>query len=376
MNSKKFDISVGDTQGVCIEPLAPERFDFEAFAQHEEETAAICRAFWDSKTGVAVTRRFRVPEVYSFGCGDMQRSLQLQLAALQVSTQYAADIPNYLEPWYGIGTVASCFGAEYIWAENQAPAIEPPFGTLSEALDYEPITVEKTSIGRHTIEMIEYFMETTGGRLPMSPTDTQSPWDITMMLVETSSLLMETIDNAGVVRKLVDHVADLLIEFNGRQVELIGENLVLPGHGFASSREFRGLGMSDDSSCMISPGQYTEFCAAANSRVGHVFGGPCFHSCGNWSKWLPAVMQTQGLLVVDGAFSPQTDPNPNPPRAFAESLAGSGVVLNARIVGDVDEIERVTRELWLPGMKLIVVTYCRTPEEQAEAYERVHEICV
>jgi hypothetical protein len=26
-------------------------------------------------------------------------------------------------------------------------------------------------------------------------------------------------------------------------------------------------------------------------------------------------------------------------------------------------------------MKLIVVTYCQDPEEQARAYERIHEIC-
>ena len=375
MNTNKFDISADDAQGAEIEPLAPERFDFEAFARHEEETIARCRSFWQSPSGVAVTRRFRVPEVYSFGCGDMRRSLRLQLAALATSVQYAADIPNYLEPWYGIGTVASCFGAEYVWADGQAPVVEPPFATLAEALAREPKSVAQTPIGRHTLEMIEYFLEATGGRLPMSPTDTQSPWDIAMMLVETSSLLMETVDNSPGVRELVERTADLLIEFNRRQVELIGDNLVLPGHGFASSRVFRGLGMSDDSSCMIAPRQFTELCAAANARVGRPFGGTCFHSCGNWSKWIPAVMGTEGLLTVDGAFSPQTDPNPNPPQTFAQAFAGSGVVVNARIVGDPDEVARVTRELWRPGMKLIVVTYCGTPAQQAEAYDRVHEIC-
>ena len=375
MTKNKFDTSSADAQGTVVEPLAPERFDFEAFARHEDETISRCRSFWESSSGVAVTRRFRVPEIYSFGCADMRQSLQLQLSALQTSTQYVSDIPNYLEPWYGIGTLASCFGAEYVWADGQAPATEPPFATLAEALAHEPQPVEKTPIGRHTIEMSEYFMEATGGRLPMSPTDTQSPWNTAMMLVQTSSLLMETVDNISGVSALIDRVAELLIEFNRRQVELIGDALALPGHGFASSRVFRGLGMSDDSSCMISPPQFTQFCAEANARIGRPFGGTCFHSCGNWSKWVTAVMQTEGLLAVDGAFSPQTDPNPNPPETFAQALAGSGVVLNARIVGDPDEVARVIRLLWQPGMKLIVVTYCQTPEQQAEAYERVHEIC-
>lgn len=283
--------------------------------------------------------------------------------------------PNYLEPWYGIGTVASCFGAEYVWPDGLAPAIIPPFVSTEEALAHLTLFVERTPIGRHTIEMIEYFLEATGGRLPISPTDTQSPWDIAMMLVQPSRLLMETLENEQCVSELVNRAADLLIEFNRRQVELIGDNLVLPGHGFASSRVFRGLAMSDDSSCMVSPGQFTGFSAEANARVGRPFGGTCFHSCGNWSKWIAAVKQIEGLLVVDGAFSPQTDPDPNPPEEFAEAFANSGVIVNARIVGDPDEIARVTRLLWRPGMKLIVVTYCQTPEEQAEAYERVHEIC-
>jgi hypothetical protein len=56
-------------------------------------------------------------------------------------------------------------------------------------------------------------------------------------------------------------------------------------------------------------------------------------------------------------------------------LTGSSVVLNARIVGDVATIVDTVRKPWAPGMKLIVVTYCPTPEEQAQAYPRIHEIC-
>ena len=371
----EFDTLCADAQGTVVEPMAAEEFDFDAFARYEEDQLPFCREFWESDSGVAVHRRFRVPEVYSHGCHDMRRSLKLQLAALRASMEYATDIPNYLEPWYGIGTVACCFGAEYIWAEGQAPATKPPFNTLEEALAQEPLSVEYTSTGRHTLEMIEFFLEATGGHLPISPADTQSPWNTTMMLVQSASLLMETLSDPEGVRKLVDRVTGLLDEFNRRQIELIGDAMVCPGHGFASSRVFRGLGMSDDSTCMISPQQFTDLCSAANTRIGKLFGGTAFHSCGNWSKWIPAIRRIEGLLAVDGAFSPQADPNPNPPQAFAEAFAGSGVVVNARIVGDPDEVARVTEQLWRPGMKLIVVTYCQTPDEQAKAYERVHEIC-
>ena len=56
-------------------------------------------------------------------------------------------------------------------------------------------------------------------------------------------------------------------------------------------------------------------------------------------------------------------------------FGNTGIVLNARMVGGADTVADVVRRLYTPGMKLIVVTYCQTTEEQAEVYERVHEIC-
>jgi hypothetical protein len=60
---------------------------------------------------------------------------------------------------------------------------------------------------------------------------------------------------------------------------------------------------------------------------------------------------------------------------LAEGFAHTGIVLNARILGGLEVIEEKDRKLWKPGMKLIVVTYCITPEEQEQAYQIVHEIC-
>ena len=79
--------------------------------------------------------------------------------------------------------------------------------------------------------------------------------------------------------------------------------------------------------------------------------------------------------MVDGAFSAATDPTPNLPEPFAEAFANTGIVVNARIVGDPETVADTVKRLWKPGMKLIVVTFCQTPEEQTEAYDRVHEIC-
>lgn len=375
MSNKNFDQTIADAQATPSEPVAPEAFDFDAYADYEAPLIERCRTFWRSESGVLVWRRMRKAEVFSYGCKDMKGSLAWQLGGLKKSMDYKADVPNFLIPWYGIGTVASAFGGDYIWKEKQAPAIRPKFKSVKEALDCAPLPVSQTRIGRHTLDMIEYFLDKTAGRVPMSLTDTQSPLNVAGNVVEMSSFFLEMFDDPQAVKTFLNRLADLLIEFTREQIRRIGKALVWPGHGYGSCRCFEGLGMSDDNASMISGEQYLEFAAPAVERAGKPFGGSAFHSCGDWSDKTEAIRKIAGLRMVDGAFSEATDPSPNPPEPFAEAFANTGIVLNARIVGSPQIIADTIRRLWNPPMKLIVVTYCQNPEEQAEAYDRIHEIC-
>ena len=141
---------------------------------------------------------------------------------------------------------------------------------------------------------------------------------------------MSPFDNPDGLKKLLGILSDLLIDFMKKQIKMIGDALVLPGHGFAASREFSGLGMSDDVMMMLSGQQFIEFEAPCLAKVGEPFGGAVFHSCGDWSGKIEAVKRIENLVMVDAAFSKQTDPNPNPPEPFAEGFAGTGIVVNAR----------------------------------------------
>ena len=324
---------------------------------------------------MAVYRRFRAAEVFSDGCRDIRQSLEWQLGCLAASMVFEADIPNFLEPWYGIGTIAAAYGAEYIWNPGQAPAVQAHYETVADALAYYPVPIVQTAIGRHTLEMIDYFLNKTRGKLPMCFADAQSPLNASTMIVNTNNFLMDTIIDPEAVRLFLDRLADLTIDFVNEQKKLIGDCLVNPGHGFASARNFAGYGQSDDNIVMLSNEQYIECALPAFRKVGAACGEPAFHSCGDWSSHIPAVREIKGLRCIDGAFSPDTDPDPNPCEPFAETFAHSGVVVNARIVGGLDVIEKHVHALWRPGMKLIVVTYCQTPEEQREAYHLIHDIC-
>jgi len=373
--AKQFDNKLADSQATQVLPIKPENFDLDKYEAYAARLNKTCAYFWQQKSGVAVYRRMRVAECFSYGSRDMKRSLELQLGALEKSMLFKADVPNFLEPWYGIGTIASAYGGDYVWHDGQAPTLQTRFNSIDEVLAYEPQEVAKTTIGRHTLDMIAYFMEKTKGRVPVSLTDTQSPLNMVGHLYPLDQFFMDSIMEPEKVIQLFDRLADLSIQFNQEQVKLIGSALALPGHGFASSSAWKGLGMSDDNAIMIAPDQYMELAVPSVEKICSPLGGPVFHSCGDWSNWVGAVLQANGLLMADGAFSAQTDPGATNNLEAFHKFANTGIVLNARIVGDIDTIKEQLNRLWVPGMKMVVVTYCEAPEEQEEAYHIIHDIC-
>ena len=371
----EFNSSLADSQATAVTPLTPEQFNIDAYADYAAELDARCKTFWEASSGVLVYRRMRVQQVFAGDCCNMEHSLQWQLGALQQSMKFKADIPNFLEPWYGLGTVASAYGFGYVWEKDLAPAVDGKFASTAELLAAPFRPVAETEIGRHTLNMVEYFLEQTKGRVPMSYCDVQSPLNTLSNIIDSSQFYMDFYLDPESMKQAMDRTADLLIDFIRAQQQLIGDALVKPGHGFASSRTFDGLGMSDDTVTMLSPDLYVDMAVPAMVKAGNAFGGTVFHSCGNWSDKKADIVRIENIRMADGAFSKATDPGANPTDGYADTFAGTGVVLNARIVGDPDLVEAKVRELWKPGMKLIVVTYCETPEEQEEAYNRIHDIC-
>ena len=373
--AKKFDNQLADAQATQVLPVKPEDFDFAKYEAYARELNQTCASFWQQPSSVTVYRRMRVGECFSDGSRDMKRSLELQLGAMEKSMLFKADIPNFLEPWYGIGTVASAFGGDYIWHKGNAPALKSHFSSIDEVLAFEPIEIAQTDIGRHTLNMIEYFMDQTKGHVPVSLTDTQSPLNMISHLYPLDQFFMDLMLEPEKVMRLFDRLADLSIRFNQEQIKLIGSSLASPGHGFASSTRWQGLGMSDDNAIMVSPDQYLEMAAPSVEKICTPLGGPVFHSCGDWSGWVDTVLQMKGLKMADGAFSPETDPGATNNLEEFHKFANTGIVLNARVVGDLETIRDQVSRLWIPGMKMVVVTYCETPEEQAEAYDLIHKIC-
>ncbi len=375
MNKKEFDLAKSDAQSTHVEPVKVSDFCFDSYREYSEKLNERCSNFLKAESGVLVYRRMRVAEVFSYGCRDMKQSLEWQLGALQKSMAFEADVPNFLEPWYGIGVIGTAFGLDYIWNPGQAPAVKPAFQTIDEALAFNYKPVKETAVGKHSLQMIEYFLDQTKGKVPMSMGDIQSPFNNATYVVDTSNFLISMIMEPEKVLEFLGLLADLEIDFYREQKKLIGDALVRPGHGFASSRVFEGFGMSDDNVVMVDEESYLNYVSPSFIKLGKAFGGPVHHSCGNFSDKAGMLLKLEGLKMADAAFTAETDPAPNPAAPFAETLAGTGIFLNARMVGDPSVVEETTRELWRPGLKLLAVTFSPTAEEQREAYNIIHSIC-
>ncbi len=376
MTTKSFDTSKSDAQATVVESVKVADFCFDTYCEYEKMLSEKCSYFMKVPSDVLVYRRMRVAEVFSYGCRDMKQSLEWQLGALKKSMDYKADVPNFLEPWYGIGTVASAYDIDYIWNPGQAPATHAKFETIDEALEYQAKPIKDTEVGRHTLHMIEYFLEQTKGLLPMSFSDIQSPFNNATNIVNTSNFLISMILEPEKVLKFLDRLAELAIDFYSEQKELIGDALVKPGHGFASSRLFDGFGMSDDNIVMVDSESYLNYVLPSFEKVGKAFGGPVLHSCGNYSDKTGLFSEINELKMVDAAFTSETDPSPNPAEPFKTALTNSRIILNARMVGDPETLQKIFSDLWNNQMKIIVVTYSQTPKEQQQVYDLIHRIMI
>lgn len=374
MVNQVFNYTLKDAQAMPVTPIDPHDFDLarcEAFAAEADQRYA---DFLSKSSGLAVWQRVRVGEVFRDACRDMRDSLRWQLGGLAQSLAYATDAPAYLEPWYGIGVTASAFGGEYDWFEGQAPAVRPLYTTISEVPPLAPRDFDQVPIMRYTLDTIEYFLNQTQGRVPISWSDLQAPLNVATELIDTSAFFTALIESPDRVREILSAITEVVIRFTQQQSALIGDRLARPGHGFASSRAGRGIGLSTDNLVMISPRMVEKFCVADNLKIGAAFDGVAIHSCGDYARWLPALQKIDNLLMVDAAFSPQTDPDPNPPEAFRDAFVNTGVIIHARLVGDPDEVLTLTKRLWTPGLKLIVVTYVQNPAAQQRLYHDLHTL--
>ena len=351
-------------------------FDFEKFsdwlAEKEEKTADFLNGKSDTNVLLAESVESDVVESSYLTCRTPEESLECQLDILTNQMKCNNCSSPFLEPWFGVGVFANAFGAKYIWTENESPQTHYIAHSIDDIEKYDIPDIDIAPIMNLVMDTIDYFLNETNGKIPISCTDTQSPVDNATLICETSVFFMAMYENPEATHRFLDKITKTMVAFSKKQIQLLGETWARPGHIMASARGAKGFSVSDDNIVMLSPEHYSEFAVPYNEVLAREFGGIAIHSCGDYRKQLSALIKTEGLLQVDGAFMKENiDPCPNTDyQLFKETFSKSDVILHARMNENWAE---VFPKLYHPDMRLILQIPTPAPGEPADKNEKLLE---
>lgn len=272
----------------------------------------------------------------------------------QLALDWTDELP-YLEPWIGTGIYATAFGCDYKWRDDNAPDVHYRFHKIEEVRGIEKPDYRQSAVMQMALDCIDTFLERTCGGLPICLTDTQSPFDTASLILDAAVFLEACYNEPDTVHHFMQVVTDLIIEFSQVQQARIGESRVAkPGHIMPASPTYRGISLSDDNLSFCSPAMNAKIPLFYDQQIADAFGGLALHSCGVWDTTMKRLTELRNIIMLDCAVSPDCDPNPNQPARVKKALHGSGIILKARIGGDLAASLRILEELVDPGTPLVV----------------------
>jgi hypothetical protein len=286
-------------------------------------------------------------------CRYKERQLESELGFLYDSFRCQSDFMySFLEPWVGVGIYAAAFGCPFVWNDHDAPQTRTIVAHADDLkhLDLKP-EIHECEPMIEVLERIEYFKQMTGGQLDIAITDTQSPNDTASLIVDACELFVTAMTDCELIHPLLQAITDTIIEFTKLQNDVIGECAAYPGHGMLSSRNIRGIAISDDNAAVLSPAVYRSIGLPYNAQISKQFGGLYLHSCGDFHQNYMPLKEMDDLVVIDCAIGKGADPNPNRIQKIIDAFHGSKIILKARIgSGDI----HVLNELLESDIRMII----------------------
>jgi hypothetical protein len=311
--------------------------------------------------GTVWTKCNSVEEVY-------RSNIQYVRDALDVD--WTDDLP-YLEPWVGTGVYAAAFGCEYVFRDGNPPHVHYRCHEIDEVRGVEYPDWRKCPIMTMVLNCIDCLKERTHGKIPISLTDTQSPFDTATLVVDACELFAACYTDEQIVLDLMQKITDLIIEFSQVQIERIGPKLVArPGHQLPSVAGGPGFSLSDDNLAVSSPEINQKIALPLDKQLADTFGGLAVHSCGEWAHTMPMLREMSNILAVECAVGAGSgDPNPNAPADVRRALTGSSIFAKVRLGDDISKALATLEELADGQLKLVVqIGY---DEENAERNYRL-----
>ncbi len=292
-----------------------------------------------------IWRNIRTPEESYLG----------NMTVIENSLDVPSDHLPVLEPWFGTGVYANFYGCDYVWREQEAPAVHYKYRTVDEIAGLEKPDWRKSEIAQLILEAIRYFKNRTGDAIPIILTDTQSAHDTASLILDASETYIGCIEEPETMMKFMKDINRLIVEFSYAQMEAIGNAYLKPGHIMLCADGFSGISVSDDNLAVGSPDTGTRFNLPLDEELGREFGGIAIHSCGRWAHMMKYLKEyCPSCMCVDCQIDLTADPNPNRPEDVRDALAGTGIYAHIKLTGETEKMLEEIKRVLHPDLKLVV----------------------
>lgn len=247
------------------------------------------------------------------------------------------DLIPSIFPGCNQATIPSMFGAAEIKCGIESTCekiINSP-----EDIDKLPEPSIKPGTTAHKwLDMQEYLIEETEGRIPVHVCDMQGPIDVCGQIWGYDNLFISIYEEPEYFHKLLTKISDAFTMLWKAQQKILGDCFV-GTHLFAWDwvPKNNGATLSADSLVMVSPGQYDEYYKPYFEKIGHELGGLSVHSCGNFSAVVKNLCATSCIKAINASQLKAK-------QLIESGLDKSKVIISLLEFNDLEDNMRVIRE--------------------------------
>ncbi len=214
------------------------------------------------------------------------------------------DFPLQIRANYGVGLMASLFGAELLLLEDNMPWVRPIGREALTRWVGRGVPELKGDLFERVLETMAYYKEVLAPypkcrqAIHITQPDLQGPFDIAAELWG-GEILLAFYDHPDLLRELLDLIAETYVlacrKFAAESTETVRENFIYLHFSISQGKCL----LKDDWSVMLSPELYTEFIRPANEKALQALGDGGIHWCGSGDQWRAEVVETKGLVSID-----------------------------------------------------------------------------
>jgi len=214
------------------------------------------------------------------------------------------DFPFQVRANYGIGIIASLFGAETRVMEDNMPWVQPiGLDGLEKAVAHG-LPDLATGLLPRALDTMAFYREALApypkcrGAIHITQTDLQGPFDIAAQLWG-SEIFTAFQDKPQFLDTLLGLIADTYVHVCRRVGAASTQGAACDCIYLHFSLCRGNCLIKDDSAIMLSPRTYDRFIRPVNERVLQALGSGGIHWCGSGQHWQEAFLATRGLACID-----------------------------------------------------------------------------